>query len=180
MHRTLEELDAGLAAIRESPRDHGTLELIACRPAVGERAVLDLATLDVTTGLVGDTWNVRPTKKPDRAPDPDAQVTLMNARVIALITGDRAQWPLAGDQLYVDFDLGLDNLPPGTRLQVGDAVLAVTAVPHTGCAKFTARFGSEATRWINSPTGRALNLRGINTRVVASGQIRPADPIRKL
>jgi MOSC domain-containing protein YiiM len=104
----------------------------------------------------------------------------MNARAIALIAGDRDRWPIAGDQLYVDLDLSLDNLPPGTRLQIGDAVLEVSALPHTGCAKFSARFGADAARWINTPTGRALNLRGINARVVSSGQVRRGDAIRKL
>jgi hypothetical protein len=181
MHRTQEQLEAGLPAIRESPRDHGTVELIACRPAPGDRTVLDTATLDAAAGLVGDSWNARPSKlMPDRRPHPDAQVTLMNARVIALVAGDREHWAIAGDQLYVDLDLSLANLPAGTRLAVGDAVLEVTALPHTGCAKFTARFGSDATRWINAPSGRALNLRGINTRIVTPGQVRRGDAIRKL
>jgi hypothetical protein len=181
MHRTPEQLDAGLAAIRESPRDQGTLDWIVCRPAVGERTVLDTATLDLDAGLVGDTWTARPSSKtPDRSPHPDAQVTLMNARVIALIAGERDGWSIAGDQLYVDLDLSLENLPAGTRLQIGEVVLAVTALPHTGCAKFSARFGSEALRWVNTPTGRALNLRGIHVRVVTPGQVRRGDSIRKL
>jgi hypothetical protein len=181
MHRTQEQLEAGLAAILESPRDRGTVELIACRPAVGERVVLDAVTLDVDAGVVGDSWSARPSKlMPDRRPHPDAQVTLMNARVIALLAGDREHWAIAGDQLYVDLDLSPANLPAGTRLAVGDTVLEVTALPHTGCAKFTARFGSEATRWINAPGGRALNLRGINTRIVTPGQVRRGDAIRKL
>jgi hypothetical protein len=181
MHQTREQLDAGLAQIRESPRDQGTLELITYRPAVGERAVVDIAMLDLAVGLIGDTWNVRPSSRTaDRSPHPDMQLTIMNARVIALLTGDRERWPLAGDQLYVDLDLGADNLPPGTRLQIGETVVMVTEQPHTGCEKFVARFGSDAQRWINSPTGRTLNLRGINTRVVTPGQIRRSDLIRKL
>jgi hypothetical protein len=181
MHRTQEQLEAGLAAIRESPRDQGTIELIACRPSVGERVVLDAATLDADAGVVGDSWSARPSRlMPDRRPHPDAQVTLMNARVIALLAGDREHWPIAGDQLYVDLDLSLANLPAGTRLAVGDTVLEVTALPHTGCAKFSARFGSEALRWANAPVGRALNLRGIHARVVTPGQVRRGDAIRKL
>ena len=181
MHQTREQLDAGLAQIRESPRDQGTLELITYRPALDERVVVDVATLDLAVGLVGDTWNMRPSSRTaDRSPHPDMQLTVMNARVIALVAGDRERWPLAGDQLYVDLDLGADNLPPGTQLQIGEAVVMVTAQPHTGCAKFIARFGSDAQRWVNSPTGRALNLRGINTRVVTPGQIRRSDPVRKL
>lgn len=180
MHPTLEQLDAGLAEIRASPRDHGTLELIACRPAPGERVVLDVATLDLAVGLVGDTWHVRPSNKtPDHSPHPERQVTLINARAIAVIAGERARWPIAGDQLYVDLDLGPDNLPPGTRLAIGEAVLEVTAPPHVGCAKFSARFGADALRWVNTPAGRELNLRGIHARVITPGQIHRADPIRK-
>lgn len=180
MHRTREELDAGLAAIRESPRDHGTLELIVCRPAVGERTVLEVAALDPASGVVGDNWNLRRSQTPDGWPEPERQVTLINARVIALVAGARDRWILAGDQLYVDLDLGHENLPPGTRLQIGEAVLEVTAPPHTGCARFSARFGSDALRWVNSRDGRALNLRGIHARVAVPGQIHRGDPIRKL
>lgn len=178
---TREQLDAALPHLRESPRDRGTLELIAYRPAEGERVVVDVAALDLGVGLVGDTWNVRPSRHmPDRSPHPDMQLTLMNVRAIAVIAGERERWSLAGDQLYVDLDLSADNLPPGTQLQIGEARVVVTAQPHTGCAKFSARFGSDAQRWVNAPTGRALNLRGINTRVVVAGQIRRGDLVHKL
>jgi hypothetical protein len=180
MHRTEEQLEAGLDVIRASPREEGTLDWIVCRPAPGERLVLETATLDLAGGLVGDNWVTRPTKLPDQRPHPDAQVTLTNVRAIDLVAGARDRWALAGDQLYVDLDLSLDNLPAGTRLQIGSAVLEVTALPHTGCAKFTERFGSAASRWVNTPAGRSLNLRGINVRIVTSGQVRRGDAIRKL
>ena len=181
MHRTREQLDAGLDDIRASPRDDGTLAWISYRPAIGERVVVDTATLDLALGLVGDTWNVRPSSRMlARGPHPDMQLTLMNVRAVALVAGERERWSLAGDQLYVDLDLSSDNLPPGTQLEIGDVVVEVTAQPHTGCAKFTARFGSDAARWVNSPAGRALNLRGLNTRIVAPGQIHRGDRIRKV
>src|SRR4029079_4256151 len=157
MHRTAGQLEACIDAIRESSREEGTVDWIACRPAQGERIVLETATLDLVGGLVGDNWVTRPTKLPDQKPDPDAQVTLMNVRSVKLVAGVQERWALAGDQLYVDLDLSLENLPPGTRLQAGGAVLEVTALPHTGCAKFTERFGSAASRWVNTPVGRALN-----------------------
>ena len=100
----------------------------------------------------------------------------MNARSTALVAGDRERWPLAGDQLYVDLDLSGEHLPPGTRLAIGTAVLEVTADPHTGCKKFSARFGLEALMFVNSPEGRALNLRGINTRIVQAGTVASATP----
>jgi MOSC domain-containing protein YiiM len=179
-HRTQSELDAALETIRAAPRGVGVVELIVRRPERDARAVLDEATLDPALGLVGDNWRERPSRSAtDGSPDPERQVTLMSARVIAAIAGPRERWPLAGDQLFVDLDLGLENLPAGTELVVGTAVLAVSAVPHTGCAKFTARYGSDATRWVNTDIGRSLNLRGINARIVSGGVVRRGDAIRK-
>lgn len=173
------QLDASLDHIRAAPKDLGTIELIARRPAVGTREILDVATFSLEVGLVGDGWPRRPSKKTG-APNLEQQVTLMNARAIAAIVPARAEWPGAGDQLYVDFDLSAENTPPGTRLQVGSAVLEVSAHPHLGCAKFTTRFGSDATKWVNSDVGKSLNLRGINARVIVAGEARTGDAIVKL
>jgi len=179
-HLTMAELEAGLAAMAPSPQDAGRLELIVRRPAVGEREVLAEGELDRASGLVGDTWHLRASSRmPDRSPHPDMQINIMNARAAALVAGDRARWPLAGDQLYVDLDLSEANLPAGTRLAIGSAVLEVTAQAHTGCAKFASRFGVEAMRFVNSPIGRARNLRGINARVVIPGRIRQGDVVQK-
>lgn len=179
--RTLSELDAALDHIRGAPTDGGTVELIARRPAIGEREVVTHARLTPEDGLVGDSWSTRTHRRGKRQPpDPNQQLTLMSARAIAAIDPARDAWPLAGDQLYVDLDLGAANLPPGTRLAVGTAVIEVTAEPHLGCVKFTQRFGSNATRWVNSQVGRALNLRGLNARVVTAGDVRTGDRVRKL
>ncbi len=163
-------LEAGLDHVRQAPSSEGVVELVVRRPSEGEREVLDEGVLDPGHGLVGDR----------HAGDRDTQLTLMSTRVLALIEPDRARWPLAGDQLYVDLDLRPENLPAGTRLEVGSAVIEVTPEPHTGCAKFTERFGSAAIRFVNSKAGRALRLRGMNARVVEPGLVRPGDPIRKL
>jgi MOSC domain-containing protein YiiM len=174
-----EELEAGLDHIRSSPATEGTVELVVRRPTEGEREVLEEASLDVDFGLVGDDWHAR-TLRLGRDPDPRTQLTLMNARTVALVAGDRERWPLAGDQLYVDLDLSPENLPPGARLEVGSAVVEISDVPHTGCAKFTERFGSAAIRFVNGSSGRAHRLRGVNARVLQNGVVRPGDPIRKL
>jgi hypothetical protein len=176
-----EEFEAGLDAIRMSPSIAGTVELIVRRPAEDEREVLEEASLDVREGLVGDSWFARGSRRTeDGSAHTGMQLTLMNARVIALLAGDRERWPLAGDQLFVDLDVSAENVPPGTRLALGSAVIEVTDTPHTGCAKFSARFGSDAQRFVNSPVGRELQLRGINTCVVVPGTVRRGDAIRKL
>ncbi|MEO5575349.1 MAG: MOSC domain-containing protein [Gaiellaceae bacterium] len=181
-HLTTEELGAGLDVIRGAPADEGTVELIARRPAEGERELLEQAVLDLREGLVGDNWSVRGSRRmPDRSANPNAQLTLMNARVIDLVAaGDRDRWALAGDQLYVDLDLSAANLPPGTRLVFGSAVIEVTADPHTGCAKFHARFGGDAHRFVNTKTHRHLRLRGLNAKVIEPGTVSTGDAIRKL
>jgi MOSC domain-containing protein YiiM len=178
-YATTSEVANGLEHVRAAPALEGVVELIVRRPAVDEREVVDEAVLDLDEGLVGDSWSSRG-RSGGRPANRDAQVTLMSARAIALAARERDRWPLAGDQLYVDLDLSADNVPPGTRLAVGSAVLEVTAEPHTGCKKFRARFGLEALEAFNSPEGRRLNLRGINTRVVAPGVVREGDAVRKL
>lgn len=180
-HLTQAELEAGLAAMAPSPRESGSLDLIVRRPQVGAREVLAEGELDKDGGLVGDTWNRRGSSRTrDRSPHPDMQLTLMNSRVIALIAGERDRWPLAGDQLFVDLDLSAENMPAGTRLAIGDAVIEVTAQPHTGCAKFARHFGRDASAFVNSPAGRRLNLRGINARVTVPGRIQTGSVVTKL
>jgi len=180
-HPTAGELEAGLHLIRQSPKDVGTLSLIVRRPGTEQRELVDMAELDLAVGLVGDNWRERGSRHtPDQSAHPDAQVTVMNSRLIALVAQEQERWSLAGDQLYVDLDLGVENLPPGTRLAVGSAVIEVTAMPHTGCGKFATRFGRDATRFVNSPVGKKLNLRGINAKVVKPGTIRVGDAVRKI
>jgi MOSC domain-containing protein YiiM len=171
-HISAEALDH----IRCSPADGGRVELIVRRPAVSEREVVDEATLDLVEGLVGDTWRERGSRRmPDGSAHPDMQVTVMNARVAALVAGRTDRWQLAGDQLYVDLDLSGRNLPAGTRLALGSAVIEITDQPHQGCAKFVERFGEDAMRFVNSGVGRELRLRGANTRVVVAGVVRSGD-----
>ena len=174
-HLTNEELTAGLEHIRKSPKDNGTLVLIVRRPQVGERELLATGELDPDQGLVGDNWAVR-----IEAPDPDTQLNITNARAMALIAPEEERRPLAGDQLHIDLDLSDENLPPGTRLAIGSAEIQVTAVPHTGCKKFATRFGVDAVKFVNSPVGKELHLRGINARVVRAGTIRTGDSVRKV
>jgi hypothetical protein len=178
---TRAELETGLEHVLASPLDEGVVEMIVARPGLGTRAVLEKGELDPGIGLVGDSWGDRYNRHaPDGSPDPLRELTLMNARVAALVARSEDRWPLAGDQLYVDLELGYDNLPVGTRLEIGTAVVEITDEPHTGCAKFAERFGMDAGRFVNSPVGREHNLRGINARIVTGGVVRPGDPVRKI
>ncbi len=179
-HLSMEQLIAGQDAVVRSPSDRGTVELIVARPEVDERKILDVCELLVGEGLSGDNYLQRGSATtPDGKAHPEAQLNLMNSRAIDLVAnGDRDRWPLAGDQLFVDFDLSVGNAPTGTRLAIGSAVIEVSAKPHTGCAKFSARFGIDAARWANSDDER--RYRGINAMVVQAGRIEQGDTITKL
>jgi MOSC domain-containing protein YiiM len=173
----IDKLEAGLEEIRQSPRQDGLLAMIVRRPRVGEREVVKHGELTAAEGLVGDRWRPKVGRHNDGI---DVQLTLMNARAIALIAGEKSQWPLAGDQLFVDFDLSDENAPAGTRLAIGSAIVEVTPPPHTGCSKFSARFGPDAVKFVNSPAGRQLRLRGVNAKVVQAGTVRVGDAVKKL
>jgi hypothetical protein len=180
-HLSTAELEAGLDEVRASPTDDGILALIVRRPAVDEREVLHVGELSLDDGLVGDTWRVRGSSRTeDGSAHPDMQLNVINVRLSTLVAQEDDRRALAGDQLHVDLDLSEDNLPPGTRLRIGGAVIEVTDQPHRGCAKFAARFGKDALRFVNSGVGRELHLRGINARVVEPGTISTGDRITKL
>ena len=180
-HLSMETLMAGLEEVRQSPATIGVLELIVRRPRTDVREVVKVAELDLVEGLVGDGWKPRGSSKTDDgSAELERQLTVTNARLMALVAQEKRHWPPAGDQLYVDFDLSADNAPPGTRLSIGAAVIQVTETPHTGCKKFAARYGLDASKFISTPVGKHLRLRGVNARVVRSGTIRAGDTVRKL
>ncbi len=179
-HLSRAELEAGLDHIRRSPADLGRVDLLVRRPRTEERELVAEATLDPTTGLVGDNWLARGSRSTaDGSADPERQITVMNARVAELVAGGRDAMSLAGDQIFVDLDLSVDNLPAGTLLALGDAVLLVSAAPHLGCKKFVARFGAESMRFVNSAVGRSLRLRGMNAQIVTGGVVRLGDTVTK-
>jgi MOSC domain-containing protein len=172
-HASYAELEAALRDVERSPRERGTLEMIVRRPTAGQREVVDSGTLDVAEGLVGDRWARGKRWRMN-------QLTVINARFVALVAYERERWPLAGDQLYVDFDLSSEHVPPGTRIAVGAAEIEVSPQPHTGCRLFAARYGRDAQRFTGSERGRELSLRGINAWVVKGAEVRVGDKVRAL
>jgi len=180
-HLTTAELEAALDHLRQAPKDDGVVHLIVRRPEVDQREVLDEAELDTELGMIGDSWKVRGSRRtPDGSAHPDMQINIMNSRVTALVAQEKDRWQLAGDQLYIDMDLSKDNLPAGSRIAVGSAILEVSPLPHTGCHKFVARFGIEAMQFVNSETGKEMCLRGINARVVQGGTVKVGQTAKKL
>jgi hypothetical protein len=171
-HLTTLEIEARMDDVLASPSEVGTVELIVRRPDEDLREELEIGELDVERGLVGDCW--RPSD------GEGCQITLMNSRFAAMIAQDDSRRALAGDQLFVDLDLSEPNVPAGTRLAVGDAMLEVTSEPHNGCRKFVERFGRDAMVFANSEIGKRHHLRGIYARVVVSGKVRRGDEVRKL
>ena len=180
-HLTMEELEAALEHLRQAPKDDGVVQLIVRRPQVDEREVMEQAELDPIGGLIGDSWSLRGSSRTrDGSPHPEMQINIMNARVTALVAQEKERWPLAGDQLYIDMDLSKENVPAGSRIAVGSAVLEVSPLPHTGCHKFVSRFGLDAMKFVNSPVGKQLCLRGINAKVIQGGVIKVGQTAKKV
>jgi len=177
----IDDLWSGWEALEKSPKDVGTVEMLVCRPERDEREEVQEALFDTKEGMVGDNWLARGSSStPDGTAHPEAQITLMNSRIIDLIAGDRSRWELAGDQLFVDFDLSKDNLPVGQRIQIGEVILEIPELPHTGCAKFAQRYGAYARKFVMSDDGKQQRFRGIYAKVIQSGNIKVSDTITKL
>lgn len=180
-HLDVDELEAGFEHIRLSPKDQGTVEMIVRRPDTDGREELSRGELDTVEGLAGDNWARRGSSGTvDGSAHPEMQLNIMNSRVVDLVAVTKDRWPLAGDQIYVDLDLSKENLPAGTQLELGTAVIEVTSPPHTGCKKFAARFGVEAMKFVNSGRGKELCFRGINAKVVQPGSFEVGDVMSKI
>ena len=180
-HLATDQIEQGLDFVLQSPKNNGVIELIVRRPKVEEREVLEQGELDLEAGLVGDCWKTRGSSRTTNGfGHPDMQLNLMNSRIIDLIAQDKERWKLAGDQFFVDFDLSEENIPPGTRIAIGTAIIERTEIPHLGCRKFIDRFGKDAMKFVNSKIGKSLNLRGVNAKVIRPGIVKKGDRINKI
>ncbi len=148
----------------------GTVHTLVRRLGGGLHDTPDAVVLHATMGIVGDRWGQAGVKR-----HPLAQVTIMERRVVDLLTGHRARWHVPGDNVIADLDLSMAALPAGTRLRAGDAILEITAEPHAGCAKFRERLGDDALRWVNERAHRGRRLRGVNARILVGGTLRRGD-----
>jgi MOSC domain-containing protein YiiM len=174
--RTIDELETAWSGGPTAPREAGTVRALCLRTSDGGHLTPGSVEATATDGLVGDRWTER---EPGKDPDGATAVTLMNATVAELVA-DGQPIDTAGDNVYVDLDIGVENLPAGSRLAIGSALLRVSAEPHTGCTKFRDRFGLDALRWVSTAEGRAQRLRGMNCSVERAGTIRIGDPVRVL
>jgi MOSC domain-containing protein YiiM len=180
LHVPRASLDPHLPALRALSSEQGTLELIVVRPAEGERELPERAELTLEDGLVGDRWRASAYVHADGRASRENQLTIASTRLLELIA-EPERWPLSGDNLLVDIGLDVESLPVGSRLAIGDEVIVqISEIPHTGCAKFSARFGSDALKFINSPEGRELRLRGVNAHVIVPGTVSPGDAVRRI
>lgn len=180
-HKTMAELEATLPHILAGPKDEGRIDGIISRPAKGQRNDVSSAMLTFAEGMEGDHWSKGCWRTTDDGdPHPDVQICLMMSRCIEAIAGDRANWPPAGDNLFIDMDLTPANTPPGTRLAMGGVILEVTEEPHNGCQHFIDRFGRDACLFVNTGAGKEHRLRGIYGRVIQDGRVSVGDVVRKI
>jgi len=161
---TIEALERGLEALPAPPRDHGRVVALVRRDAGGVRHVEPRVHLTPDAGLPGDAWGR------ERRPDPESQIAVIQADIATLIANGQPL-PLFGDNLFLDLDLSTANLPAGSRVRAGQALLEVTPLPHNGCRKLSARFGPDALRFVSMRERRHLNLRGIYMRVIEAGEV---------
>jgi len=168
---TFEELERAWQDAPPLPRGRGGVRRICVRTGGGAHACPPRVRVTCEGGVDGDRWAREPQRRLD------AQVTLIAARVAEWIARPGSPPEAAGDNFHVDLDVGVEALPVGTRIRLGTAVVEVTALPHSGCAKFRDRFGLDAVRWVNDPGHRERRLRGVNCRVIADGEVAVDDAV---
>lgn len=179
-HVPRDTLDAALAHVLDAPTDAGPVHMLCRRPDRNQRDFPDSLLLDPVDGVAGDYEMAKPwLTLADGTPDPRIQVSILPLRVLDLVWRDRETTAFPGDTIIADLNLTLDNLPVGTRLQVGSAVLEVSDLWNEGCAKWKVRYGRAAYEWTSAPAHEPLRLRGIFCRILRAGEVRLGDRITK-
>ncbi|CAN1577166.1 hypothetical protein MCELHM10_04085 [Paracoccaceae bacterium] len=174
-----EALTAALPEVLAAPRELGAVRLLCMRPKPNLRSFPDRLTLTRAAGVVGDFEASRPwLVLEDGSPDPRNQVSIMSARVLDLVWRDGNPRSHPGDNIACDLDLSHANLPAGTLLQAGTAVLRVSDEPNDGCAKWKVRMGKAAYDWTRAHA--AYRLRGLYCSVEQDGEITLEDALLRL
>lgn len=181
-HLSTDELQQALPGVLDSPKDQGILKKIFVRPGENERHSVEKADVSPEGGIAGDRWvSDHWQHLADGRSDPESQITVMNSRILETIAGSEKAMCLAGDNLIVDLDLSENNFPAGSQVHVGEGViLEFTAESHTGCNKFSARYGQQALKFVNGPLGKPQNLRGRYFRVVQGGTLQVGDTVARV
>jgi hypothetical protein len=178
---TAAELEAALPSVLAAPGGAGLVRLLCTRPQPNARAFPEVLTLSRGKGATGDYHPARPwLRLPDGSPDPRIEVSIMPWRVLDLVWRERDRVAHPGDNIAVDMTLAEADLPAGTRLAAGTAILRVSDVPNDGCAKWKVRYGKAAHDWITTPDHLRLRLRGLYAAIEQDGEVRIGDTLRRL
>ncbi|MFT5632095.1 MAG: hypothetical protein ACI9HB_003282 [Gammaproteobacteria bacterium] len=180
-HVRLAECEDALSTILAAPKSGAIVEQLCLRPGFSERSFPELLELTVAGGIIGERWTKAPwLTLSDGTPDPRIQVSILSKRVMDLCWRDRENTHHPGDTMIVDMDLGVENLPNGTRLGIGSAVVEVSDKFNTACIKWQGRYGAESLRWLNLRKNRDYRLRGILCRIVQDGVVRLGDELARV
>ncbi|WP_062763020.1 hypothetical protein [Falsirhodobacter sp. alg1] len=177
---TTDALNAALPHVLAAPKDNTPVTMLCFRPATGERDFRDHLRLTRAEGIPGERWLTRPWMRlPDGSPHPAIQVSILPKRVLDLVWTDHSV-PHPGDPIIADLDTSLANLPTGSLIRVGTAVLRVSGEFNDACVKWKVRYGKDAKDWITAPGHPELRLRGILCSVEEDGDVHLGDLIVKL
>lgn len=178
---TMAELMAALPDVLAAPKDDAPILQLCFRPGYNQRRFPEALELTRARGIPGERFETAPwARLPDGTGDPRIQVSILPRRVLDLVWRDRDGTPHPGDTVIADLDTTEANLPVGTLLQAGTALLRVSDLFNDGCVKWKVRYGRDAKDWIVQPGHEPLRLRGVLCAVERDGVMRVGDRLRKV